>query len=282
VLAFAVAIEAWGISWAPWMTARHSALSYILLLTTENRYVPQAWTLVFELYFYAALAFVSLVSPPGRFYRILAIWIVAQSTLVILCGPDGRPPFNAISLEFALGCAVAWLNERNWIRRELIAWALGLLLVGCGEWWFVQIAPITSTSRFLMFGVGAALCLYALVGLERRGFALFPRVIVRLGDASYSLYLWHLPLFAVLMSLGIRKAGAVSLVFVAALASYYLIEAPLLRLDVLNLISRLISEAIGAAHFRWLELARLVSKGLEVVRQRWPSLALNPSGDRTC
>jgi peptidoglycan/LPS O-acetylase OafA/YrhL len=273
VLAFSVAIDCWGITWAQWMTARHSLLGYILLLTTENRYVPQAWTLVFELYFYASLAFILLVSPPGRFYRTLAVWIVAQLALVFLCGPDGAPPVNAISLEFALGCAVAWLNERNLIRYEFIAWAFGLLLFAGGEWWFVQIAPMTFVSRLFTFGVGAALCLYALVGLERRGFKLCPSVIVRLGDASYSLYLWHLPLFAILMTLGIRKAGAVSLVFVAALASYYLIEAPLLRLDAPKLVARLASEAVGAAHVRWLVLVRLLNEWLEAVRERWPSLA---------
>jgi exopolysaccharide production protein ExoZ len=273
VLAFSVAIGCWGITWAEWMTARHSALSYILLLTTENRYVPQAWTLVFELYFYASLAVVLLVSPPGRFYRTLAVWIVAQLALIILCGADGGPPVNAMSLEFALGCAVAWLNQRNLIRYELVAWGLGLLFFAGGVWWFVQVAPMTPVSRLLTFGVGAALCLYALVGLERRGYTLCPSVIMHLGDASYSLYLWHLPLFAVLMTLGIRKVGAVSLILVAALASYYLIEAPLLRLDAPKQIQRVISEGIRAAQVRSLLLARVVNEWVEELRLKMPSLA---------
>jgi exopolysaccharide production protein ExoZ len=277
VLAFSVAIDCWGITWAEWMTGRYSALSYILLLTTDNRYVPQAWTLVFELYFYASLAFVLLVSPPRRFYRTLAVWIVAQLALIILCGADGGPPVNAMSLEFALGCSVAWFNQRNLIRHELLAWALGLLFFAGGTLWFVQVAPMTSVSRLLTFGVGSALCLYALVGLERRGFTLCPSAIVRLGDASYSLYLWHLPLFAVLMTLGIRKAGAVSLVFVAALASYYLIEAPLLRPDVPKQILRVMSGRIRAAQVRSLLLARVINEWLEASRLRMLSLARSSS-----
>jgi len=54
---------------------------------------------------------------------------------------------------------------------------------------------------------------------------------VRLGDASYSLYLWQLPLLVVAKTLGVTAAVAIPLIFVAAFASYYLIEAPLLRLD---------------------------------------------------
>jgi peptidoglycan/LPS O-acetylase OafA/YrhL len=69
VLAFSVLIDAIGMNWAPWMSARHSTFDYIFLLTTENRFVPQGWSLVYELYFYVSLAFVLFVSPTGRFYR---------------------------------------------------------------------------------------------------------------------------------------------------------------------------------------------------------------------
>ncbi len=263
VLAFSVAIDVWGITWTPWMSARHSALNYIFLLTTENRYVPQAWTLLFELYFYASLALVLLISPPGRFYRTLAAWITAQIALVVLCGPEGGPPISAMSLEFALGCAVAWLNARDLIRHEFVAWAIGLLLFAVGEWWFVQIAPMTSVSRLFTFGFGAALSLYALVGLERRGIKACPSLLVRLGDASYSLYLWHIPLFAVSISLGIRKWAPVLLIFPVAFALYYLIEAPLLRLDVPTRIARLLSGAIFVAQLWWGRLSQRLRARLD-------------------
>jgi exopolysaccharide production protein ExoZ len=69
VLGFSVAIDnAFGTNLAPWMSGRHSTLDYILLLTTENRFVPQAWSLVFELYFYASLALVLFIAPRGHFY----------------------------------------------------------------------------------------------------------------------------------------------------------------------------------------------------------------------
>jgi exopolysaccharide production protein ExoZ len=252
VLAVSVVLSAaFNMNLAPWMPAQHPALDYVLLLTAENRYLPQAWSLVFELYFYASLAFVLFVAPAGRFYRTLAVWIGAQIALVALCGPNGGPPLNPLSLEFGLGCVVAWLNARNWIRSEWIAWGVGLLFFGAGEWWSIYVAPLAPLPRLFTFGFGAALGLYALVGLERRGMRMFPDVLVRLGDASYSLYLWHLPLLAIFAAIGIRKAPALALVFLAAFASYYLIEAPLLRLDVPKLLQRVARRAIVPVRSGW-------------------------------
>jgi peptidoglycan/LPS O-acetylase OafA/YrhL len=259
VLAFSVVLNAaFNMNLAPWMPEQHPALDYVLLLTTENRYLPQAWSLVFELYFYASLALVLFLAPAGRFYRTLAVWIAAQIALVTLCGPNGAPPLNPISLEFGLGCAVAWLNTRNWIRNEWIVWGVGLLFFGVGEWWSMYVGPLGPLPRLFTFGFGAALGLYALVGLERRGVRLFPRVLERLGDASYSLYLWHLPVLAILMTLGIRKAPALALVFLAAFVSYYLIEAPLLRVDGPRLVQRLLSRAALSIRSGWIILGQRV------------------------
>jgi peptidoglycan/LPS O-acetylase OafA/YrhL len=262
VLTFAVVVDAYGVTWAPWMSARHSALDYIFLMTTENHFLPQAWSLVFELYFYTSIAFVLLVSPPGRFYRTLAVWIVAQVALIVLCGPNGGPPVNAQSLEFVLGCAIAWLNARNLIRREFLAGVLGLLLIVVGDWWSAHVASLglSPVSRLVTFGAGAALCLYALVGWERRGIVSFPSGLVRVGDASYSLYLWHIPLFAVAMALSIRGPKGVEifipLILLAAFASYHWIEAPLLRLDASTVVGGFASVVGRAAGLRW-ELRRI-------------------------
>ena len=272
VLAFSLLIGLYGIRWAPWLNCREPTLDYILLTTTDNCHLPQAWTLVFELYFYASVAFVLLVSPPERFYRTLAIWIAAQVALVVVTGPNGGSPLNAQSLEFALGCGVAWLTARNLIRYELSAWISGLLLFAVGEYWFVQIATIEPVSRLLTFGAGTALCLVAYVGWERRGVIVFPKPIVRLGDASYSLYLWHVPLFALAKSLGIGRVPTLVLVVVAAFASYHLIEAPLLRLDPLRMLARVTSGATRPARLAWEGLRQIGRGRLEPLRRLWPSL----------
>jgi exopolysaccharide production protein ExoZ len=272
VLAFSVLMSAYGITWAPWLSCREPMLDYVLLTTTVNCHLPQAWTLVFELYFYASVAFVLLVSPPERFYQTLAIWIAAQTVLVVVTGPNGGSPVNAQSLEFALGCGVAWLNARNLIRYELSAWIIGLLLFGGGEYWFMQIATITPVSRLLTVGAGAALCLCAYVGWERRGIIVFPKPIVQLGDASYSLYLWHIPLFAVAKAVGIGRVPALVLVIVVAFASYHLIEAPLLRRDPLRMLARVTSSASRPARAAWERLNQVARDWSEPLRRVWLSL----------
>ena len=116
VLTFSLAVCAFGLP-RFWIPSAHSPLDYVLLLSTDNPYLPQAWSLVFELYFYVSVALVLLVSPKGRFFRTLAFWLVMQTVLIALRGPEGGPPVNALSLEFGLGCVVAWLNARNLILR---------------------------------------------------------------------------------------------------------------------------------------------------------------------
>jgi peptidoglycan/LPS O-acetylase OafA/YrhL len=127
-------------------------------------------------------------------------------------------------------------------------------------------------SRLLTFGTGAAFCLYAYVGWERRGVIVFPKPIVRLGDASYSLYLWHIPLFAVTKSFGIGRVPSLVLIVVVAFASYHLIEAPLLRRDPLRILSRVKSSATRPALLAWEGLRHIASGRLELLRRVWPSL----------
>jgi exopolysaccharide production protein ExoZ len=54
-----------------------------------------------------------------------------------------------------------------------------------------DITKLHSILRFLLFGTGGAALLYSLVALELGGRLVLPATMRRLGDASYSIYLWH-------------------------------------------------------------------------------------------
>lgn len=165
-----------------------------LLLTRDNGEVQVAWTLVFEMLFYAVTS-ATLLFGRHHYRRVLAAWIVIE---VILCGLNDLFPFgtvassiwlNPLLAEFGMGCAVGLLVEtkttRFW-RAALIAWVPLFVLGGFLE------QPLTQSPaiRVLTFGLGSAFAVYAICVAEWRG-TIAPRGLIAIGNASYSIYLGH-------------------------------------------------------------------------------------------
>ena len=100
---------------------------------------------------------------------------------------------------------------------------------------FYEAIPISMNEAMTALAIGYAALLVVVVSLEREGWSA-PRFIVRIGDASYSLYLWHwllIPLLSTLRNSLFADGGSPELwrwLFIAA------------------------SLAIAQASFRWLEL----------------------------
>ena len=98
--------------------------------------------------------------------------------------------------------------------------------------------------RASTFGVGGALLIYAFVVAEFRE-TKFPHIIQYLGDASYSIYVWHWVLLIILATMsetsglirltpvGLRPVLLVSWIAVTlllAIGSYKYLERPILRI----------------------------------------------------
>jgi exopolysaccharide production protein ExoZ len=131
VLAFSVAINAAGVSTSPeWMQWR-PGLEYVFLLTTENRFVPPAWTLGFELYFYSAVALILLIAR-NRFYPTLAVWLFVQAGSAALFGQSSGPLSNVLVLEFGFGCLVAWLISQGLAKFAVASFLIGLIPFAVG------------------------------------------------------------------------------------------------------------------------------------------------------
>src|SRR5262249_23150615 len=160
-----------------------------------NYKVMLAWTLCFEMYFYLVLAVILLFAPRAIFQG-LAIWGLCSATLVFVCWrafPASMDvvPFSPFLIEFMYGCAIAWLVSRGEQRFGWQALAMGLILFVVAVYINLCIAEWQPKWRPPTFGLAGAFIIYGLVSLERQHRLAAPKVLERLGDASYSIYIWH-------------------------------------------------------------------------------------------
>ena len=209
------------------------------LINIYNTQVPVAWTLAYEVYFYACFS-VALLFGPRFHLPALGLWVAGSVVAIGLnYSPSGTPhnPWqvwsNALVLEFVMGMLVAILISRGYRRG---AW---LALIGSVPF-FVLGDSSPESYRAFTFGPAAALLVYGLVSLEVQQRLPNMRYLAVLGDASYSLYLWQeIPNYFVRLAfdeMGWRQVwGGVpaALTMVAAcilvsLLSYRFIERPIL------------------------------------------------------
>ncbi len=213
----------------------------ILLLADKIPYQAPAWTLAFEMWFYAGTAILIGVLPRRRFLAGLAVWGCAQ-TLVLVVPWLARhvPDFYAFHqpelLDFFLGCGVAALLQRFPGRHgpfpmiALAASPIGFMTGYVRCFGLLPTGSLDLWQRLAFYGVPASLLLYGLLILERQRQIRTPRWLCRLGDWSYSIYLWHYPVmsFTFVMFLSYQSLTLAYPMLVAAMnATLTLAIAPL-------------------------------------------------------
>lgn len=193
----AIGLEPGGGDWWNWLKL------VALLPRADNLWLGQAWTLTFEMMFYVAFAALLLV--PARWgWVLLAGWAAAVVTAVAagyaVQNGDGADPLSPFVLEFLAGCFIAARVRRGacgWGRSALVAGlvygvAAALLLSPPSHAGWVR-TTTAQWSRVLIYGPAAALLVYGSVAAELAGRRPFPRWLRVTGDASYSIYLAHVP-----------------------------------------------------------------------------------------
>ena len=210
--------------------------SYLLVPSESRTVLPVAWTLKHEVAFY--LAFVAFLISARLGALLFGLWMAACA-LRLVEPATGFPasfilsPYNLL---FALGVGVAHLHPR--VPRQAAAALLvlgiaGFMAVGFSEQY---LAPWPLGARTLAYGISAA----AVVAALARARYATPRSWSFLGDASYAIYLLHLPAMNVaailLAQLGVQVflpplvlLMALSCVAVlAGAAAHVMVERPLL------------------------------------------------------
>jgi peptidoglycan/LPS O-acetylase OafA/YrhL len=208
------------------------------LLMREPSFHPVAWTLAYEMHFYAVVLLEVLCSR-GRPQTGLAVAGLLMLALIVVL-PD-RIPFlsEPMTSEFVLGLAVGALYRRGGIDGRAV-FAAGLVALPFGFWTLLgRDVDTLLAMRAWAFGVPAALLLLGLLLLERARAIRVPRLLQMAGDRSYSVYLWHLTIvlfpFSFVPFTGVLGgvcfyAGVVAATVIVSEVSFRLIERPLGRL----------------------------------------------------
>ena len=194
---------------------------------------PLGWTLDYEMFFY--LCFAAAL----RWRRGPAISAVATALIaLVLAGALVPLPWplaywaQSITLDFAAGMLLARIRLSGWRLGAPVALGLAAACLAAA-WLFVPSIDAAQAWRGLFWGVPATgiVAAGALTDTPRSG--PIKRALVRLGDASYSLYLAHTALFIGLY-LGIARwigldrfsaPGYAALLLVASVATGLAIHA---------------------------------------------------------
>jgi exopolysaccharide production protein ExoZ len=202
------------------------------------------WTLMYEMFFYGVFATALLLPRAAQLPAIIG-------TLMILVGLgavasfDGGLSFTYTSpllLEFAAGCMIGKLYEKQLLPSGVAG--ATIVLIGAGilaltVWYF----PENLHQRTILWGIPSALVVFGTLSLEKLARRKPSRILLLLGDASYSIYLSHIIIllmfnvviqrlgifsdFEALLATYLVAGGAVALI--AGMIVYELVERPVLR-----------------------------------------------------
>jgi peptidoglycan/LPS O-acetylase OafA/YrhL len=210
--------------------ARPSGLTWPLLQV--------GWTLNYEMYFYSVFA-VALVLP--RRLAIAAISFLFAALVAIRLTGDAWPAWfeflsRPIVFDFCYGMIIALAFAHGYRLRPVFA--VGLIVAACAGLAATGAMDVGNW-RTVVWGLPvAAILAAALTFEEKAGTGLLGRAFVLIGNASYSLYLVHLPVMLTASRLLPRLIDPVTwpwlsvallgaLPIAAALVSYFLFERPI-------------------------------------------------------
>ncbi|WP_153448745.1 acyltransferase family protein [Vibrio algicola] len=159
---------------------------------------PPAWTLVYEMIFYVMFTFSLLLSKNRIKACLISVSIIFVSLFIMNNVFGGQERGNWINigyilsdtlmLNFAFGAIFALIYEKigikNVINFNLFMFLFGLVL-------YVSLFHMDGVRRLLRYGIPSLIIIiFALYSKEGKGFVY--NMLLKIGDASYSIYLSHI------------------------------------------------------------------------------------------
>ncbi|MBB3965038.1 acyltransferase family protein [Rhizobium metallidurans] len=196
----------------------------------------QGWTLNFEIFFYVLFAGALFLPRKWRLPFLFGLFggFFLAGQILQPATPALYTYTRPIIVEFLGGVFLAEL----WLRRWIAGISLGLACVGASLSGFAAIYLMGAEFNAGICGPLALMLVYGMVSLEADGGLGRVPLLTYLGDASYSIYLWHTLAISVVAKAGqmmgfssvlIVPAGVVAGVAGGTMA-YELIEKPLRKL----------------------------------------------------
>lgn len=197
------------------------------------------WTLNYEMFFYAIFAIAIAIS----FRRRLLITSLAIVALVVAgwlveAGVVWRFYTGSIMLEFVAGMLLGALFIARGAPSDKLAPLFWVAAIASLVW--AEAFMWERATRGLVYGIPASILVYLTLSIRATGEGLVGKALKSLGDASYTIYLFHLFPLAALRVLwnmaGLPKTVAANFAFVAlamivvsitGVIAYRLLERPL-------------------------------------------------------
>jgi exopolysaccharide production protein ExoZ len=149
----------------------------------------QGWTLNYEMFFYAlfaALLFLSsgrrLAAMAGLFVGLVGLGLIFEPKSAVLATYT-----SPLLLEFLIGAFIG----RLWLAGGMPSPKIGWLLIGVAVAGFAFVGITYAGFNAYVLGPLAGALLLGVLALEKGGVVRRIRPLAYLGDASYSIYLWH-------------------------------------------------------------------------------------------
>lgn len=169
--------------------------SYLFLLSENSAgqigtVIQTGWTLCFEAYFY--LLFAIFLNWPRKYFLIASGAIFGCG--IVFGNISGKvPPWASVAtdpilLEFYLGAAIAFLFVKGFSPSRALA--IAAIVLGIASLFVTRNVSLGIWTHLMCWGLPSGAILLGAISLERAGIRV-PKLLVALGDSSYSLYLTH-------------------------------------------------------------------------------------------
>lgn len=195
--------------------------SFLLIPGEEKFLIQNGWTLSFEFYFYAVFSLAFLLNNK-LIGAVLSCAILLCLSLLSIIGL--LPQYfltDPIILEFAAGIGICLIYRRS--SPPLPICFAAVLLGLAGLLFFEKTSEFLPASRYITAGLPAALFAFGVIGTESLMSHSRLGLLGKLGDSSYSMYLFH-PFPLAVAGIFYRKSGMFAL-GMAAEVFYWLVVA---------------------------------------------------------